>query len=101
MRTELKAREGLTCSNCGQLLPPRRTRYCRECGPLASKLWKRLNRRECAGTHYWLDAYLKRHLSLQAAQAAYREDCRQRVARWRSRLRTDAIKAFFSNQTTV
>jgi hypothetical protein len=80
-----------TCSNCGQPLPKGRRRYCDGCSHLASALWKRRNRLECAGAPYWLDSYLKRLPDTTTALAAYREDCRVRVARSRARRRSVSL----------
>jgi hypothetical protein len=48
--------EQVTCRHCGQALAGRQRHYCTECGPLASRLWKRAHRRlwKAAGDRYWL-----------------------------------------------
>ena len=48
------------CIRCGSALPPRHRKYCFNCSPLASTLWKRARRREWRGTRYYLDPLLKR-----------------------------------------
>jgi hypothetical protein len=48
------------CIRCGSALPPRHRKYCANCSPLASMLWKRARRREWRGTRYYLDPWLKR-----------------------------------------
>lgn len=79
--------EGGGCARCGQSLPARHRRYCIRCSPLASTIWKRCQRIECAGSRYWLDSYLKRFSDMTSALAAYREDCRIRMARSRAKRR--------------
>jgi hypothetical protein len=48
------------CIRCGNALPRRHRKYCANCSPLASLLWKRARRRESRGTKYYLDPWLKR-----------------------------------------
>ena len=44
---------------CGKLLPPQHRKYCADCSPQASLLWKREVRRQSRRSRYWLDYWLK------------------------------------------
>jgi hypothetical protein len=48
------------CIRCDSALPRRHRKYCTDCSPLASMLWKRSRRREWQGTQYYLDPWIKR-----------------------------------------
>ena len=73
------------CAGCAQPLPQSHRKYCAACSPHASALWKRSQRIACKGSRYWLDPFLARYASEQAAVDAYREDCRARMRRYREK----------------
>lgn len=73
------------CTNCHtRPIPPRNRRYCSECSPQASRIWKARERRRwaaawrakgCAGPPPYLDGWSSRE--------AYRAYYRQYMRRWR------------------
>lgn len=48
------------CGRCGRSLPRRHRKYCGNCSPLASVIWKRVQRRRWRGAPYALDPWLKK-----------------------------------------
>jgi hypothetical protein len=56
---------------CGKPLSPRHYRYCADCAPTASVIWKRAQRRLNKGAPYWLDYWLKLTGSEDGARRAY------------------------------
>jgi|SRR5579885_2800796 len=73
---------------CGNPLPPRHRKYCADCSPMASLLWKRAQRRLNKGTPYWLDSWLKVAGSEEAGRAAYRDYMRHYMRRYRAQAKS-------------
>jgi hypothetical protein len=78
---------------CGKPLPPRHRKYCRDCAPKASLLWKRELRRQNSGSSYWFDHWLKAAGSEEAGRRAYNAYMRDYMRRYRLRLRRNSPDA--------
>jgi hypothetical protein len=72
---------------CGKPLSPRHYRYCVDCAPTASVIWKRAQRRLNKGAPYWLDYWLKLTGSEDGARRAYNAYMSDYMRRWRKRRR--------------
>jgi hypothetical protein len=84
-----------TCIRCGSALPRRHRKYCVNCSPLASMLWKRARRREWRGTRYYLDPWLKR---ADGDENEARHLRNEYMRRYRAKNRLGALRAQSSGE---
>lgn len=69
---------------CGNTIPPRHRKYCHDCAPRASALWKQAMRRQNSGSKYWLDPWLKAADDAEGARLAYNGYMREYMRRYRA-----------------